>query len=231
MTYGWLVGEIIRRITGLTPSRQFRAALGDPLRLQTWIGLPYDERRSVAWMAPPLPDEDSDAAREVARIAREDPTAYRAASMSGAFAFPADGGVVTFNDPTIQAGEIPGANGISTARSLARLYGGCVSDVGGPPILTRRSIDDALAVRSAGPQRSGVPDDGARWGTGFQLASPPSQPMLGPTSFGHAGAGGQLAFADRDHRVGFAYLGNQMGGYGDGRARELTRAVRIAIGA
>lgn len=40
--------------------------------------------------------------------------------------------------------------------------------------------------------RLDMPDDGARWGTGFQLSSPPSQPMLGPASFGHAGAGGQL---------------------------------------
>jgi CubicO group peptidase (beta-lactamase class C family) len=77
---------------------------------------------------------------------------------------------------------------------------------------------------------SGAPDDGARWGTGFQLSSPPSQPMLGPGSFGHAGAGGQLAFGDRDHRAGFAYLGNQMGGYGDARARELSLAFRDALG-
>ncbi len=78
---------------------------------------------------------------------------------------------------------------------------------------------------------SGAPDDGTRWGTGFQLSSPPSQPMLGETSFGHAGAGGQLAFADADHRAGFAYLTNQMGGYGDTRARELTTALRAAMGA
>jgi CubicO group peptidase (beta-lactamase class C family) len=55
--------------------------------------------------------------------------------------------------------------------------------------------------------------------------------MLGPTSFGHAGAGGQLGFADADHRIGFAYLSNQMGGYGDARARELTDAVRAAVDA
>ncbi len=60
---------------------------------------------------------------------------------------------------------------------------------------------------------------------------PPVQPMLGPGSFGHAGAGGQLAFADADHRVGFAYRIDQMGGYGDARARELTLALRAAIGA
>jgi CubicO group peptidase (beta-lactamase class C family) len=54
--------------------------------------------------------------------------------------------------------------------------------------------------------------------------------MLGPGSFGHAGAGGQLAFADADHRIGFAYLGNQMGGYGDARARSLTQALRDVLG-
>lgn len=55
--------------------------------------------------------------------------------------------------------------------------------------------------------------------------------MLGPASFGHAGAGGQLAFADAAHHVGFAYLSNQMGGYGDERARALTVALRAALDA
>ncbi len=231
MTYGWLVGEVIRRITGMTPGRFFRHAVGERLGLRTWIGLPNGMRSSVAWMEPPLPDENSDAARECARIANEDALVQRSGTMGGAFAFPALDGVVTFNDPFIQSAEVPGANGISTAESLARAYAACISDVDGPAILFDWAIEDALRVQAAGPQLSGMPDDGARWGTGFQLSSPPSQPMLGSTSFGHAGAGGQLGFADRHHRVGFAYLGNQMGGYGDARARELTLALRASIGA
>jgi CubicO group peptidase (beta-lactamase class C family) len=182
-------------------------------------------------MEPPLPDDDTDAAREAARLVAADPVIGRSASMGGAFGFPVEDGMVSFNAPDLQAAEIPAANGVSTAESLARLYAGCISDVGGPPILSVASLEDLLRVESAGPQQSGLPDDGTRWGTGFQLASPPSQPMLGPTSFGHAGAGGQLGFADLDRDVGFAYLGNQMGGYGDGRARELTSAVRRAVGA
>jgi CubicO group peptidase (beta-lactamase class C family) len=151
--------------------------------------------------------------------------------MGGAFGFPVEDGVVSFNAADIQAAEIPAANGISTAESLARLYAACVSPVKGAPLLSATSLDDLLGVQSSGQQLSGLPDDGTRWGTGFQLASPPSQPMLGSTSFGHAGAGGQLAFGDVHHHVGFAYLSNQMGGYGDGRARELTLALRAAIGA
>ena len=72
MTYGWLVGEVIRRVTGRSPGRYSGHAIGEPLGLRIWIGLPDDERASVAWMEPPLPDEDSDAARECARIASED---------------------------------------------------------------------------------------------------------------------------------------------------------------
>lgn len=230
MTYGWLLGEVIVRVTGRTPGQFFRQEIADRLDLRTWIGLPEEARPSVAWMEPPLPDEESDAARDAARVALQDRVVARSATMGGAFGFPVEDGVVSFNAPDIQAAEIPGANGVSTAESLARVYAACVADIDGPPLLSARSLDDILRVQSSGRQLSGMPDDGTRWGTGFQLASAPSQPMLGPTSFGHAGAGGQLGFADVDHHVGFAYLSNQMGGYGDARARELTTALRIAIG-
>lgn len=229
LTYGWLVGEVIRRVTGLSPGSYLRKAIADSLDLRAWIGLPASARESVAWMEAPLPDEDSDAAREAARLAATNDCVQRSVSLGKAFAFPADGDYVTFNDPAIQSAEIPGANGIATPRSLARLYAACLTDLGEGRLLTDSSIDDATTVLSEGPQLSGMPDDGSRWGTGFQLSSPPAQPMLGARSFGHAGAGGQLAFADPDHGVGFAYLSNQMGGYGDARARELTLALGAAL--
>jgi CubicO group peptidase (beta-lactamase class C family) len=228
-TIGWLIGEVIHRITGMSPGANFRAVLGDPLGLDTWIGLPAEARPKVAWMEPPLPDDDSEFARGFARLANE-PNLVRAMSLGKAFAFPSADGQVTFNDPVIQSAEIPGAGGISSAASLARLYAACVTGVdGGPALLTAESIADGLRVQSAGPQLTGQPDDGARWGTGFQISSAPAQPLLGPTSFGHTGAGGQLAFGDADHRASFAYLTNQMGGYGDARARSLVEALRSAI--
>jgi len=229
MTYGWIVGEVMRRVTGVTPGVFLRETLAEPLGLRAWIGLPREAQSSVAWMEPPLPDEDSPAAREAARLSNDSAEVERSLTMGGAFGFPDDGGIVTFNDPDIQAAEIPAANGIATSRALARIYAGCVSAIDGPPLLSRESLADAMMVRAAGAQLSGMPDDGARWGTGFQLASPPTQPMLGPSGFGHAGAGGQLAFGDIEHEVGFAYLSNQMGGYGDARARELTAALRRVL--
>ena len=228
-TIGWLLGEVIRRITGLSAGTNFRRTLGDPLGLNTWIGIPDAERGHVAWMEPPLPDDDSEFAKGFASFGN-DPRIIRTMSLGKAFAFPSGDGQVTFNNPVIQAAEIPGAGGISSAESLAKLYAACVTGVdGGSPLLTPASIADGLRVLSAGPQLTGQPDDGARWGTGFQISSAPAQPLLGPGSFGHTGAGGQLAFADVDYGASFGYVSNQMGGYGDARARSLVEALRTVL--
>lgn len=227
ITYGWLVGEVVRRVTGMLPGEYFREALATPLGLRTWLGLPATEREAVAWtLAPPVEPADF-----------SDPVADRAVTMGGAFAFPADDdGLVSFNDPAIQAAGIPGAGAVSTADGLARLYAACVSEVAGAvpgvtsaPLLTRASINDAVTVQSSGQQRHGPPDVGHKWGTGFLLHSPPARPMLGERSFGHDGAGGHCAFGDDAYRVGFGYVVNQMGGAGDDRANRLTAAVRACL--
>ena len=137
VTIGWLVGEVIKRITGLTPGTFFRQRLGDPLELDTWIGLPDSARDRVAFMEAPLPDDDSEFARAFAS-ALFDPSVERTGTLGGAFAFPADSnGYVTFNSPAIQAAEIPGAGGISSAESLAKLYAACVTGIGGPALMAR----------------------------------------------------------------------------------------------
>jgi CubicO group peptidase (beta-lactamase class C family) len=217
LTYGWLVGEVIRRVTGVPAGEYLRRTLAEPLGLRTWIGLPQHERGSVAWtLAPPGPP-----------MAFPDQVSERSLTMGGAFDFPADAdGLVSFNDPAIQAAGIPGAGGVSSADGLARLYAACVSPVAGTPLLTTASVDDAVVVRSQGQQRYGGPDAGQRWGTGFLLRSPRVRPMLSDRSFGHDGAGGHLAFADDRHRVGFGYVINQMGPAEDDRANRLTEALR-----
>jgi CubicO group peptidase (beta-lactamase class C family) len=92
------------------------------------------------------------------------------------------------------------------------------------------SVEDALVERSSGRPWSGWADAESRWGTGFALASPDS-PLLGPRSFGHGGAGGELAFADDTHDIGFAYVNNQMGGIPDERAARLVEALRGCLDA
>ncbi|MBQ1031245.1 serine hydrolase domain-containing protein [Micromonospora parva] len=222
MTYGWLVGEVIHRITGQLPGAFFADTLAGPLGLRTWLGLPAAESDTVAWGLAPPPDPDP----------FEDPVAERGITMGGAFAFPADAdGLVSFNDDAIRAAGVPGAGAVSTADGLARLYAACVSDLPGQagPLLTSASVHDAVVVRSRGQQRHGPPDTGQRWGTGFLLHSPPARPLLGERSFGHDGAGGNLAFADAEHQVGFGYVVNQMRGMGDERANRLTAALRTCL--
>ncbi len=219
ITYGWLVGEVIRRITGELPGVFLARSLGEPLGLRTWLGLPAAERDTVAWMLAPIDGPG----------APIHPVAEQGITMGGAFAFPADKfGLVSFNDPAIQAAQIPGAGAVSTAESLARLYAACVCEVGGTRLLTTASVDDAITVRAAGQQVYGDPDGGHRWGTGFLVHSVP-RPMLGPRSFGHDGAGGHLAFADDTHQVGFGYVVHQMGGADDVRANLLSAAVRDCL--
>jgi CubicO group peptidase (beta-lactamase class C family) len=229
ITYGWLIGEVIRRITSKSPGEFLRTQLSGPLGLDLWIGAPESVIERAAWLEPPMPDTDLVLAAVIADWFANEPVADRAGSMGGAFGFPLTDGQVTFNDPAIQRAEIPGANGMGTAESLARLYAACVSKVDGRRIMTSELIDDALVVQSSGRQVFGPPDRGERWGTGFALDSFPAQPLLGPRSFGHGGAGGELAFGDDDHQVGFGYINNRMGCIGDARANLLTAAVRSCL--
>lgn len=229
ITYGWLVGEVIRRISRMGPGEFLRTELAGHLGLELWIGAPESVIERAAWLEPPMSDPDPVLGAVIADWFANEPVADRAGSMGGAFGFPLTDGQVTFNDPAIQRAEIPGANGIGTADSLARLYAACVSDVGGRRVMTSLQIDDALVVQSFGQQVFGPPDRGERWGTGFALDSPPAQPLLGPRSFGHGGAGGELAFGDDTYQVGFGYINNRMGGIGDARATLLTAAVRSCL--
>ncbi len=225
LTYGWLIGELIRRQSGRMPGHYLQEEIAGPLGLRMWIGAPADVD-DVAWMEAPLPDDGSAESHLAAKLLEGHPVVARSLSMGRAWPFPADDtGHVVFNDIDIQRAEVPGANGICSAGALARFYAHCLGWSGQPGLLAPASIADALVPRAEGVQLTGSPDDGARWGTGFQIASPPTQPMLGATSFGHAGAGGQLGFADVDSGAAFAYVSNQMGGYGDIRASELTAAL------
>jgi CubicO group peptidase (beta-lactamase class C family) len=129
--------------------------------------------------------------------------------------------------------EIPAANGHGTARALARIYGALAGggSLDGVQVLAPASIERASAEQSFGTDLvlSPLP---TRFGLGFML----TQPMIpfgpNPRSFGHPGAGGSIAFADPDARLGFAYVMNQMqmGLAGDARGFGLIGEVYAALG-
>jgi CubicO group peptidase (beta-lactamase class C family) len=230
ITFGWLIGELVRRVTGQSPGAFVREAISIPLGLDLWIGAPESVIREAAWLEPPLSEKGAVSTDDSTVPSHSfGPTFERAVTMGGAFGFPLEAGEVSFNNPRIQRAELPAANGIGTAESLARLFAACVSEVDGRRLLKQESLEDALIERSVGTEYLVPSSDINRWGTGFLLSSSPDRPMLSELSFGHDGAGGQLAFGDVSSLTGFAYINNQMGTYPDHRSRALTAAVRSCL--
>jgi CubicO group peptidase (beta-lactamase class C family) len=214
--FGFLLGEVIRRITGLTPGQYFRKSIGEPLGLRAWIGLPPDELDGRARLVeaegrPPMPPPEHLLTRIV--------------TMNGALNFPGLDEPRGWNDPDLLTIELPGAGAVASADGLAGLFAAVVS--GDNRLLSPATLTDALTEVSSGEGYLGF-DVGARWGSGFLLDSP-FRPMLGARSFGNDGAGGQFAFGDDEHGVAFAYVANRMIGHGDARAKNLVSAVRACI--
>ena len=232
LTYGWLVGEVIRRVSGRSVGSFFRDEIGEPLGLDLWIGLPAEHEPRVAplILLQPLGEQVSEDVlstlpEEMQKMIRAftdpDSLTQRALNVTRP---PLD-----FNSREVHAAEIPAANGISTARSLAKLYAACVGEVDGSRVLEPAQVQDALAERSNGPDE--VLMIPTRFGSGFFLNST-FAPLLGERSFGHAGAGGSLGFADPDAQVGFGYVMNKMQASlaGDPRTLTLIQAVRSSLG-
>jgi len=211
LTYGWLVGEVVRWATGRSLGAFLADEVAGPLGLELWIGLPEAEESRVStligseWtVGATLSDELLASLPEEVRalvIAFSDPEGVSQRALT--VTTPA----MDWNSRAVHAAEVPAANGIATARSLARLYAACVGEVDGIRLLDRDTVEDATRTQSDGPdQVLMVP---TRFGSGFFLPSSFS-PLFGPTSFGHAGAGGSLAFADAERALGFGYVMNRM---------------------
>ncbi|MBP0448639.1 beta-lactamase family protein [Kitasatospora sp. RG8] len=223
---GFLVGEVIRRITGLTPGAFFRQEIGDPLGLDAWIGLPAAELHRLARLV------EADGRRP---MPGPEHLLTRIVTMNGALVFPGLDVPHGWNDPELHAIELPGAGAVASASGLAGLYAAAVTgieggrDGGRERLLSPATVTDVVREVSSGAGFLGF-DMGARWGAGVLLESPAFRPMLGARSFGNDGAGGQFAFGDDEFGIGFAYVANRMIGHGDARANRLIDAVRDCLG-
>ncbi|HEY3511766.1 MULTISPECIES: serine hydrolase domain-containing protein [Kribbella] len=214
--FGFVLGEVVRRITGQLPGAYFRAVIGDPLGLRAWIGLPTSELPTLARLA-----------EAESRPAGLDPEhlLMRIVTMNGALEFPGLDVPHGWNDPVLLGMELPGAGAVASATGLAGVYAAAITGLdGAPPLLSTATVDDALRELSAGAGFLGF-DGGARWGSGFLLDSS-FRPTLGPRSLANDGAGGQFAFADDEHGIAFAYTANRMIGHGDPRASRLVEALK-----
>jgi CubicO group peptidase (beta-lactamase class C family) len=126
--------------------------------------------------------------------------------------------------------ELAGIGGICDARSLARMYAACLSELDGV-----RLLDDGTARDAATPQNAEGPDLITRWpavwGTGFMLPSAASR-MLTSTSFGYPGTGGSAGYADPLTGASFGYVCNRMGptAFLDPRKQRILAALRRLLG-
>lgn len=233
-TYGWLVGEVVRRISGKSLGTFFRDEIADPLGLELWIGLPEAQQHRVAPLiqlggAAEAAKRDPEMAALIEQFMGPDTLLGKALGAPNNVISSIDGGM---NNPLVWAAELPAFNGVTNARSLARFYAGLTGTVeGGPsePILTPDQVAKASERQTSGPDKCIYFD--TTIGLGFWVASQ-FAPYGGVRSFGHGGMGGSLGFADPENGIGFGYVMNKMlmGLSGDVRTTSLIKAVYEAIG-
>ncbi len=221
LTYGWLVGEVLSRITGLTPGEILAKEVAGPLGIDFFVGLPESEMDRVAPLVPAPPPAPGTPPDPLAALMLDpEQPAYRAF-------FVPNGLFGSMNDRATWAAQIPAANGMATARSLSTMYAACLGEVDGVRLLSADTVAAASTPQAEGTDRIlGVE---SRFGLGFQL-SYPLRPMAGPGSFGHYGLGGSVGFAHAGRGVAFGYVVNQMlpGGVVDPRSSALIEAVFAA---
>lgn len=213
-SFGWILGEIVRRVTGRSLGRFFADELAGPLGLDFRVGVPRGELARCARMIPPegLPS--------IATLLGPDSlTARVMTGPSGLFAYDD-----MWNRPDVLAAEMPSSNGVGSARALARFYAGLVGEIDGIRVLRPETVEAARAVHAEGPDR--VLFLRSCYGLGF-MPQPMLPPAAGRQSFGHPGAGGSFGFADPAARLGFGYVTTRMkfDPAGDARTKGLVAAV------
>jgi len=201
-TYGYLVGELVRRASGRTVGEILREEIAGPLGADVHIGLPQTEHgRCAEFLWPALLPEKPEGPLDDTTLMKWN-TYWNPPGISGA-------GWV--NTAEWRSAEIPSTNGHGTARGIARVYsalaaGGMIDNI---EILSRPMLAAAVEEQSFGPDR--ILERTSRFALGFQL--PQDGRPLGPNpqAFGHFGAGGSLGFCDPVAGVAFGYVTNDMG--------------------
>ncbi len=206
-TFGFAVGELIRRITGMTPGRFLARELAEPLGADVHIGLAAADHARVA--------EFTWGNRDAARAARADaqPDAAAGDPMTLlAYLNPPDfSGFGVVNTAAWRSAEIPSANAHASAAGVARFYAALAA---GGSLDSCRVVDAAALAEATEEQVYGtdlVLHRPSRFGLGFQLTHAERPLGRGPRCFGHFGAGGSVGFCDPDTGLAFGYVTSQMG--------------------
>jgi len=219
-TFGFLIGEIVRRVSGESIGAFFRREVAAPLGADFHFGIgPEHDQRIADYLfgdEPPEMVDDDDERQFLLRHVYLNP--------------PGLSGFGTVNTRAWRAAEMPSTNGHASARAVARIYSvlACGGAIDGVRLLRTETIERAIAEASSGPDL--VLRRPSRFGLGFQLTQPERPLGTNPRSFGHFGAGGSLGFADPDAQLAFAYTMNQPGPrWQNPRNRALIDAVYASL--
>jgi CubicO group peptidase (beta-lactamase class C family) len=230
LTFGYLVGEVIRRVSGRSVGRFVADEIAGPLEADVKIGLGDDDIARCAMLTMDVPPPDS---ANAAMFAQLDP-AVLAALVNPSMAPPAAADIA--NAEAWRRAEIPAANGHATATGLATVYAVLAQggEHGGVRLLSPeaaeriregqgRGVDLVLGVGNAG-----LPNE---WALGVILSGPEGLYGPNPRSFGHSGYGGSFGMADPEARLSIGYVMNHMGNNlsGDPRQVALTEAVYACL--
>ncbi|MFJ5100160.1 serine hydrolase domain-containing protein [Streptomyces sp. NPDC088554] len=225
LTFGFLVGEVIRRVTGLLPGAFLRQEIAEPLGIDFTIGLPEEEAGRVAELVhTPAPISSEQAAI----YAQLEPVVLAALSNPVT-------GADEANTAAWRAAEIPAANGHATARGIAGLYGILATRglSGGHRVLSPETVERVRAGQGKCYDRL----VGAAFGhetelaLGLWLSGPNGAYGPNPRALGHDGFGGSFGLADPEGGVAIGYVPNRMGSEiaNDPRKMALIDAVYSAL--
>lgn len=232
-TFGFLVGEIVRRAGGLDLAECLRREVTEPLRVEYGFGLDAAAQARCADFVFDAASEPTAEDRERALSSDDTRLLLERAYWNPPGISGTDG---TVNTPAWRAAVIPSANGHGTARAVARIYAGLIgpvaADSGAPavsaPLLGPAALAEATAPASTGTDL--VLGRSSRFGLGFQLPEPERPLGPNPGAFGHFGAGGSLGLADPEAGLAFAYLMNRGGPrWQSPRNRALLEALYASI--
>lgn len=214
LTFGFLVGEVVRRVTGRSIGRFVADEIAGPLGLDLYIGLPQGLTARVARLTPPPAPQPGDPVPRFVLQAMTEPGSipWLVMQNNGGYLAPGE-----WDSPAALAAELPASGGVSNARGLAGLYRAIVHDGQvGRYRLDPEDIARMGAVQSAASEDAVLFGPG-RWTLGFLKAGytprgvePPVVISLSEDAFGHTGYGGSIGFADPACGMSFGYVMNQM---------------------
>jgi len=231
---GFLLGEIMRRVTGKTVGPFLRENVTGPLGAEYWIGgMNAEEQGRVAEVLPNTKARLFAAKDQGVPEKPTSPEGWQDGAVLRSFAFlqnPAESWYETMNSPRWREVEIASGSGHGNARGVARIYGATVGEVDGLRLLSPEALEAMITEQHH--QIELLQDRPYHQALGVLLNTPEAVYMgPNPRSFGHHGLGGSLGFGDPDARLGFSYCCNQMHAVGDNgpRARRLIDAVYSAL--